>query len=279
VVAASGGLEANIEWLRELLGPGVDQYAVRGARQNDGRVLRCLLEAGADQVGNPSGFHAVAVDARGPRFDGGIVTRVDSVPFGIMVDSAGRRFYDEGEDLWPKRYATWGGRIAEQTGQLAFSILDAKVRRRFMSTAYPPVVADTIESLASRLRVDPRGLAATVGDYNRAVVDGTYDTSRLDDCRTVGLQIPKSHWALRIDTPPFYGYPLRTGLTFTYLGVGVDETMRVQRPGSEFANVYAAGELMAGNILTRGYLAGFGMTIGTVSGHLAGAQAAQRGLA
>jgi tricarballylate dehydrogenase len=275
VVAASGGFEANLEWLREFVGDGVDQFAVRGASQNDGRILRNLLDQGARQVGNPRGFHAVAVDARGPRYDGGIVTRIDSLPFGIVVDRCGRRFYDEGEDLWPKRYATWGGRIAEQPGQVAFSIFDRKILGRFMSTAYPPVVADTVGELAERLGVPVEGLVSTVTKYNAAVVDGTYDAARLDDCRTDGLVVPKSHWALRIDEPPFYGYPLRPGLTFTYLAVAVAKTMRVKTSiDGEFENVYAAGELMAGNILMRGYLAGFGMTIGAVSGHLAGRHAA-----
>jgi tricarballylate dehydrogenase len=40
--------------------------------------------------------------------------------------------------------------------------------------------------------------------------------------------------------------------------------------------VYAAGEIMSGNILTKGYLAGFGLTIGSVFGELAGRSAATR---
>ena len=275
VVAASGGFEANLEWLREYVGDGVDEYAVRGAVQNDGRILRCLLDHGAKQVGNPRGFHAVAVDARGPKYDGGIVTRIDSLPFGIVVDAHGRRFYDEGEDLWPKRYATWGGKIAQQPGHLAFSVFDRKALGRFMTTAYPPILADTPQMLGELLGIPSDGLAATLAEYNDAVVAGTYDTSKLDNCHTEGLRIPKSHWALRIDEPPFYAYPLRTGLTFTYLAVGIAGSTRVKAVDGEFDNVYAAGEVMAGNILMRGYLAGFGMTIGAVSGHLAGRYAAE----
>jgi tricarballylate dehydrogenase len=52
-------------------------------------------------VGDPRGCHAVALDARAPKFDGGIVTRLDSVPFGIVVNKQVKRFYDEGEDFWP----------------------------------------------------------------------------------------------------------------------------------------------------------------------------------
>ncbi len=67
-------------------------------------------------VGDPRGCHAVALDARAPKFDGGIVTRLDSVPFGIVVNQQVKRFYDEGEDFWPKRYAIWGKLDRATTG-------------------------------------------------------------------------------------------------------------------------------------------------------------------
>jgi tricarballylate dehydrogenase len=101
-----------------------------------------------------------------------------------------------------------------------------------------------------------------------------YERSRLDGCSTQGLSPPKSNWALPLDSPPFQAYPLRPGITFTYYGVGIDSHARVARhDGSTFRNVLAAGEAMAGNILRRGYLAGVGMTIGTVFGRLAGEEA------
>jgi tricarballylate dehydrogenase len=115
-----------------------------------------------------------------------------------------------------------------------------------------------------------------VDRYNQAVRPGVCDLTRLDDCRTEGLAPEKSHWARRLDTPPFWGYPLRPGITFTYLGLKVDDRARVlMADGTPAENVYAAGEIMAGNILRRGYLAGLGMTIGTVVGRLAGEEAAR----
>ncbi len=248
---------------------------IRGARQNDGIVLRCLMQAKALVRGNERGFHAVACDARGPRFEGGIVTRVDSVPFSVMLNSDGERFYDEGEDLWPKRYAMWGRLIATQADQIAYSIFDSRMVGRFMSTAYRAYEEPTLEALAVRLGLDPDTAVATIEEYNAAVREGTFDPTILDDCRTEGLEPPKSHWALPIDRPPFYGYALRPGITFTYLGVGVDAGARVLRTGGgTLENVWAAGEIMAGNILRNGYLAGFGMSIGTVFGRLAGEGAA-----
>ncbi len=145
-----------------------------------------------------------------------------------------------------------------------------------MPSVFPPIEAGSIRELATLLGLNADGLEATVQRFNAAVRPGTFDTSSLDDCRTVGLAPDKTHWAQRLDTPPFWGYPLKPGITFTYLGVRVDSDARVlAASGSRFANVYAAGEIMAGNVLRRGYVAGIGMTIGTVFGRIAGRSAAQ----
>jgi len=228
------------------------------------------------QVGDPKQCHAVAVDGRAPKFDGGIVTRVDAVPFGIVVNQDAVRFYDEGEDFWPKRYAIWGRLIAQQREQIGHVIIDSKPIGRFMPTVFPPIVRNSIRELAGALHLDPDLLQATVEGFNRAVRPGTFDPAVLDSCTTEGLDPPKSHWAMPIDQPPFRAYSLRPGITFTYLGVEVDGDARIfLKTGEPTKNLYAAGEIMAGNILGQGYLAGFGMTIGTVFGRIAGRKAAE----
>ena len=276
IVIASGGFEANIPWLKEYWGDAADNFIIRGTKHNQGQMLKELLKHGAKPVGDPRGCHAVAVDARAPKFDGGIVTRLDSVPFGIVVNKEVKRFYDEGEDFWPKRYAIWGGLIARQPDQIAYSIIDAKAMAYFMPSVFPPVGAGSISELAAALGLNPPALAAVVDEFNRAVRPGAFDPGGLDDCRTEGLDPPKSHWARRIDTPPYFAYPLRPGITFTYMGVTVNEQARVimqdERPAK---NIFAAGEVMAGNILRKGYLAGFGLTIGSVFGRIAGREAAR----
>jgi len=275
VVVAAGGFEANVAWLREIWGDAADNFIIRGTPYNRGTVLKLLLDAGAQSVGDPRECHAIAVDARAPRFDGGIVTRLDSLPLGIVVNKHGDRFYDEGEDAWPKRYAIWGRLIARQPDQIAFSIVDAKVVGTFMPSVFPPVAASSIRELAMALGLAADRLEETVAAFNRAVLPGSFDHTTLDDCRTEGVVPSKSHWAQRLDTPPFWGYPLRPGITFTYLGVKVDASARVLMANGEPArNIYAAGEIMAGNILRHGYIAGIGMTIGTVFGRIAGEQAA-----
>lgn len=275
VVCASGGFEANIGWLRRYWGDAADNFLVRGPATNDGRVLAALYSAGAARAGQERGFHAVAIDARSPRFDGGIATRLDSIPFSIVVNARGERFYDEGEELWPKRYAIWGRNIAGQPGQIAFSVWDSKVSRLFLPPMYGPVAAADVAGVAGGLGLDPQALTRTVDGYNKAVAGGAFDPSRLDGCRTSGLVPPKSNWALPIDTPPYYGIAMRPGITFTYMGVRVAREARVRtEDGGTFGNVFAAGEIMSGNILSSGYLGGFGLTIGTVWGRIAGASAA-----
>jgi tricarballylate dehydrogenase len=271
VVCASGGFEANLDWLRRYWGDAADNFLVRGCPQNDGQVLAALFAHGAAAAGQEQGFHSVAIDARAPRFDGGIATRLDSIPFSVVLNAAGQRFYDEGEDLWPKRYAIWGRNVAGQPGQIAWSVWDAKVGDRFLPPMYPPATAPDIGALAGLLGLDPAAVTATVRRFNAAVRPGTFDPSRLDDCATEGLDPPKSHWALPLDTPPYSGVALRPGITFTYRGVRVDESARVL--GTD-GNVFAAGEIMSGNILSSGYLAGFGVTIGHVWGRIAGESAA-----
>ena len=276
VVVAAGGYEANIEWLKRYWGDAADNFIIRGTPYNDGTLLAALMKHGAKSIGDPKGFHAIAVDARAPKFDGGIVTRLDVVPFGIVVNRDARRFYDEGEEIWPKRYAIWGTLIAGQREQIAYGIVDAKAIDRFLPPMFKPYQADTLEALASQLGLDPGTFANTVMEYNRAAAGNTeLRMDRLDGNGTRGITPPKSNWAIPIDRPPFYGLPLRPGITFTYMGVTVDERARVvDQSGRAFQNVFAAGEIMSGNILTKGYLGGFGLTIGSVFGRLAGREAA-----
>lgn len=278
LVAAAGGFEANIEWLKEHWGPPAENFLIRGTPYNRGTLLRMLLDKGVQPVGDPTQCHAVAIDARAPRFDGGIITRLDCVVFGIVVNNKAERFYDEGEDFWPKRYAIWGRLVAQQPDQIAYIVFDAKSLTSFMPSLYPPLSAPTLDGLAKELGLDPETFETTVRAFNAAIVPGgSFDHTVLDDCRTQGLTPPKTHWARPIDQAPYYAYPVRPGITFTYLGVKVDREARMQMAdGRRAANMFAAGEIMAGNVLGRGYAAGIGMTIGSVFGKVAGEEAARR---
>jgi tricarballylate dehydrogenase len=277
VVIASGGFQANEAWMKEAWGEAADNFIIRGTPFNRGTMLKNLMTKGAEIVGEPKQCHAVAIDARAPKYDGGIASRVDCVCFSIVVNREGRRFYDEGEDFWPKRYAIWGRLVAQQAGQIAYAIIDSKVVEQFMPSMFPEIRADSITALANEIGVDAASLEATVTGFNAAVRPGKYDPRELDGCSTADIQPNKSNWALKLDTPPYYAYPLRPGITFTYLGLKVDENAQVSfGPDRSVDNVFAAGEVMAGNILGQGYCAGTGMTIGTVFGRIAGENAACR---
>ena len=284
-VLAAGGFESNREWLREAWGRNergewpADNFLIRGTRFNQGVLLRNLLDDhGADRIGDPTQAHMVAIDARAPLYDGGICTRIDCVSLGVVVNREARRFYDEGEDFWPKRYAIWGRLVAQQPGQIGFSVIDAKAVGRFMPPVFPGVKADSLPELARQLGLDEAAFMQTLGDYNAACRVGTFDHTTLDDCHTQGLSPAKTHWARPIDTAPFYGYALKPGVTFTYLGLKTDETAAVRFGGAPSANLFVAGEMMAGNVLGKGYTAGVGMSIGTAFGRIAGTQAARAAL-
>jgi len=274
LILASGGFQADLDWLARAWGPSARNFLIRGTPYNRGVPLKQMLDKGADSVGDPTQCHAVAIDGRAAKFDGGIVTRLDCVPFSVVVNRDGDRFYDEGEDVWPKRYAIWGRLVAAQPEQVAYSIIDAKSLELFMPSVYPPERADTLEGLAQKLGLPGNKLRETVDAFNAACREGDFHPTELDGLSTEGLTPPKTNWARPITEPPFYGYSLRPGVTFTYLGLKVDETARVSGPDARFANIWAAGEIMAGSILGQGYLAGFGMTIGTVFGRIAGQEAA-----
>ena len=283
-VLAAGGFESNIEWQREAWGideqgkSPADNFLIRGTTFNQGILLKNMIAAGADSVGDPTQAHMAAIDARAPLYNGGICTRIDCVSLGVVVNENARRFYDEGEDFWPKRYAIWGRLVAQQPNQIAYSIIDSKSIGRFMPPVFEGTLADNITDLAMKLKLDPLILNKTIEDFNLACRPGTFDHTALDDCHTEGLTPAKTHWATQINVPPFYAYPLRPGVTFTYLGLKTDETTAVQFNGKPSNNLFVAGEMMAGNVLGKGYTAGIGMAIGTAFGRIAGQNAAKAAL-
>ena len=163
LVAAAGGFEANIEWLKQYWGDAADNFLIRGTPYNRGSILKMLLDKGVQEVGDPTQCHAVAIDARAPKFDGGIITRLDCVVFGIVVNKHAARFYDEGEDIWPKRYAIWGRLVAAQPDQIAYIVFDASVRNSFMPSLFPPIEAPTHR----RARRQARARSGRAGEDRR----------------------------------------------------------------------------------------------------------------
>ncbi len=266
-IFASGGYEGNKDWLSQFWGEGTKNIKIRGSKFNTGIPLKQLIEHGAILCGVEKAGHMVAVDSRSPEYDSGIVSRIDAIPWGIVINKKGDRFYDEGEDIWPKRYAIWGRLVAEQESQMCFVIIDNEAIGKFMPTAYPSMDANSLEELAAVVGQDPDKLVGLISDFNRGIKKVNEDPFNWSQKE---MRIPKSHWAMPIKTPPFHAYPLSPGLTFTYQGVRINTTGRIILKDGELENAFAAGEIASGNVLRSGYLAGFGLTIGTTLGRLAG---------
>ncbi len=274
VVLACGGAHADPGWLRKHWGDAAGGFINRGTPYSRGEVLRWLLAQGAPPAGDPARLYLVAVDARSPADDGGIVTRIRGMPLGIVVDRDGRRRFDEGADTGSTRYARWGQRLADYPDQIGWLILDAIGLRAAPSALYPAIQAPTIESLADILGIDATGLADTVTRYN-ASVHAVADPADPAGRHSTGLEPPKSIHARPIAEAPFAAYPMRPGVTFAHHGVAVDARTRVAwRDGAYLDNAFAAGMIMAANLIPRGYVSGLAVTISLVCGRIAGREAA-----
>ena len=279
VVLGCGGFEANPEWRARYLGRPWDSAKVRGTRYNTGDGLRMAIEIGALPHGQWTGCHSTPIDAGAPPHgDRKLTDKTNrlSYPFGVLVNTRGRRFFDEGEDFQFYTYAKLGGIILNQPGGIAFQIFDAKVtdllEARYKTGS--PIVADSIEELVGKLPVDrPTGLQA-LAEYNAAVDAGTFDPTVKDALGTKGLDLPKSNWAQRLDTPPFVAYPVTGGITFSFGGVRINDRAQVMSTGwAPVAGLYACGE-MVGGLFHGNYPGGTGLMSGAVFGRIAGRSAA-----
>jgi tricarballylate dehydrogenase len=276
-VVAAGGNQADVSALRPHLGQAVDNIVIRGTRYAPGLVLQRLVDYGMQPIGDPSRSHMVAVDARSPWFDGGIVTRINAIPFGIVVNRDGVRFSDEGADVERTHFSRWGALICDCPDQIAFLILDTKSRTDGVRSPFPPIAANDIRTLAGKLQLDGDRLEDTILRFNVAATGS--DDMAPNERATVGLTPPKSRYAIPLTGARFACYPMRPGLTSTYLGVAVSSDGRVRRAdGSMSRRLFAAGSIMAANILREGHLSGLGITIATVFGRLAGQAAAHEAL-
>jgi tricarballylate dehydrogenase len=280
-VLASGGFEANPEWRTRYLGPDWDLAKVRGTRHNTGEGIRMALEAGAQPYGHWSSCHAVAWDLNAPPFGDrrvGDNFQKHSYPLGIIVNARGRRFVDEGADFRNYTYARYGREILKQPGRAAFQIFDQKtvalLREEYRIREVTRAEADRIEELARRLEIDAEGLARTVREFNAAVQEGTFNPAVLDGKGTRGISPPKSNWALPLDSPPYVGFAVTCGITFTFGGLRVDTGARVlDLTDQPIPGLYAAGELVGG-LFYHNYPGGTGLMAGSVFGKSAGEGAA-----
>jgi tricarballylate dehydrogenase len=283
VVLACGGFEANPEWRTRYLGPGWELAKVRGTRFNVGDGLRMALDIGAAPYGNWSGCHATGWDRYAPEFGDvnvGDQFQKHSYIFGLLINSEGKRFVDEGWDFHSFTYAKYGGEVLKQPGQFAWQVFDAKVkhllRSEYRIKFVTKVTANSLEELAPQLEgVNAENFLKTVRAFNAAVrEDVTFDHTVKDGKCTVGIEPPKSNWAQPLDTPPFEAYATTCGITFTFGGLRIDrESGQVLDVNFHpIPGLYCAGE-MVGGLFYFNYPSGTGLVSGAVFGRMAGSSA------
>ena len=281
VVLACGGFESNTEMRTRYLGPGWELAKVRGTQFNTGDGIQMALDIGAQSYGHWSGCHAVAWDMNAPAFGDRSIADLfqkHSYPFGLIVNVEGKRFVDEGADLRNYTYAKYGKEILAQPQRVAFQLFDQKTKHLLRDEYFIPqtsvVEANTIEDLADGLGIDVDALVQTVAEYNAAVQPGEYNPTALDGKRTEGIEPPKSNWALKLDEPPYMGYAVTCGITFTFGGLKINaQTQVIDTEDAPIPGLYAAGEL-TGGLFYNNYPGGSGLMAGAVFGRIAGAQAA-----
>ena len=279
VVLACGGFEANPAWRARYLGRPWDHAKVRGTRYNTGDGLRMAIDAGALPYGQWTGCHSTPIDAEAPPYgDRKLTDKTNrlSYPYGVLVNRRGLRFFDEGEDFQFYTYAKLGGIILNQPSGVGFQIFDAKVAK-LLEGRYKtgtPVIAETVRALVDKLPLDRAACQKTLDDYDAALLPGKFDPTVRDGLATKGLELPKSNWAQRLDTPPYVAYPVTGGITFTFGGVKIDERAAVVSTRWEpIPGLYACGE-MVGGLFHTNYPGGTGLMSGAVFGRLAGTHAA-----
>jgi tricarballylate dehydrogenase len=286
VVLASGGFEANREMRTRYLGPDWELAKVRGTRFNTGDGIRMALEIGAQPYGHWSCCHAVAWNLMADEVGDlrvGDLHQKHSYPLGIIVNRDGKRFVDEGADFRNYTYAKYGREILKQPGRQAFQIFDSKTipllrdeyRQRSGPSYITKATANTIEELADGLMIDPAGLKRTVEEFNAAIQPGDFNPSVLDGKRTEGINPPKSNWAIPIDEPPYEGFAVTCGITFTFGGLRINRQAQVlDTEDHPIPGLYAAGELVGG-LFYYNYPGGSGLMAGATFGRLAGTSAAE----
>ncbi|KAG9777909.1 hypothetical protein ABEF95_011620 [Exophiala dermatitidis] len=307
VILAAGGFESNPRMRAQMLGPGWDLAKVRGTPYNTGEVLEMTIrDVHARAAGHWSGCHSVAWDADAPSHSGDREASNEftksGYPLGLMVNTQGHRFVDEGVDLRNYTYAKFGRAILMQPQQRAFQIWDQRTIPWLRAEEYRPervrqIMADSIPELADKLcrevefDLDPncrQTFINTIARYNRAVgafqaenPGKNWDPSVRDGNSTqssqVQLELPKSNWALPLDQPPYMAVLVTCGITFTFGGLAVNpDTAQVLSAITDkgIPGLFCCGEMLGG-LFYENYPGGSGLTSGAVFGRRAGAAAAR----
>ena len=275
VVVAAGGYESSSEKRAKYYGPGFDDMKVRGSRYNTGEAIEMAEEAGAVTTGQWSGAHMAIIDANASEVEGG-ANRVDGYQYGLILNVNGERFIDEGEDSRAHTYAKFGRKIFGEPDHLAYIVVDDE-RHSLVRATGPtdPFVADSLPRLFDQLEIDGSAAAETVRAFNEACDPDGFDPHVLDGNSTDGLDVEKTNWAVPLETPPFYAYPVTGGITFAFGGVAINDAAEVLDSRERVVpGLYAAGN-STGGLFFNNYPGGTGLTNAAVYGKIAAESATE----
>jgi len=270
VILAAGDYGSSKEKRTRYYGPGYGNMKVRGSRYNTGEAVEATMDAGAKSDGEWGDAHMAIIDAGSPDVEGGI-TRIDGYQYGVMINHEGERFVDEGEDARAHTYAKFGQRIFEQPYHEAFIIVDQTVVDDIAHMGPSrAITGDTIEKLAQRLGIENvNQTVETIKDYNAACDPDEYRPNVLDGNEAIGIEPPKSNWAIPLENPPYTGYPVTGGMTFGFGGVAITPDAEVLNTRDEpIPGLFAAGNA-TGGLFYNNYPGGTGLTNAAVFGKIA----------
>jgi tricarballylate dehydrogenase len=276
VVLACGGFEGNAEMMTRYVGPRSVYLrpVCKGGYYNRGEGIQMALAAGAAPCGDFGSYHAEPVDPR----SGIAEPSVFIFPYGVLVNTEGRRFTDEAPGTVDAYYERVTRRIYEQPQGTAWVILDARHQRipnyrLGIRTDKPPVVGATLFELAGKIGIPPAALEQSVREYNAACPsDAGWRPLELDGLATRGLVPSKSNWATPLHEAPFHAYPIISSNVFTFGGLKIDVSARVlDGDGEPMPGLYAAGEIVG--LYWGNYTGATSVLKGLVFGRIAGTHA------
>lgn len=248
VILASGGFQGNAEMMTQYIGAKASRIrpVAVGGYYNRGEGIRMALAAGAAPAGEFGSYHAEPVDPRSLQAEAVVFI----YPYGILVNTEGKRFIDEAPGTVDAHYDNIARSFAEQPNGLVHVIFDSKVEdiprwKTSIRSDLPPIQAPTIEELAQKIGVAPHAFCETVAGFNAAcpAADGAFTPFDLDYRTTNGIYPAKSHWARPIDKGPFCAYPIISSNCFTFGGLKVNTHAQVlSQDGHVIPGLYAAGE-------------------------------------
>jgi tricarballylate dehydrogenase len=278
MILAGGGFNNNLEMLTRYMGKDAAELRpdVPELRSHMGECINMALDVGAAPSGEYGNYHGMVVDSRTRAFAPNILAYI----YGILINVEGRRFTDEGEENAAESFEAVSKRIFAQPDHKAYLILDKSAISipnfgKLVFSKVAPIEAQSLEELASMIKVPRAELERTVLEYNAAIQPGEIDPKTMDGKHTLGLRPPKSNWAMPIEVPPFFCYPVEGTLQFTWGGIASDTKARVLATnGSPIQGLYVAGEMVGQNY--HHYSSGTSVMRSLVFGRIAGCEAVKR---